>query len=152
MIPRILATIAGVCLLAAPLARAQSAPGTTPPPSNTQTNGGHGQHELEPGHFARELGLSQQQIAQLRALHQQEHQAIETIRGNTSLTPQQKHEQVHAARESFRQQRWALLTPAQQTQFKAIVDARIEGQNPPPPPGEYPLGRQTAFQGRWRRR
>ena len=71
-------------------------------------------------HLVKELGLTEAQRAQIQALFKAQQPAIKAIRENTSLTPEQKKEQVSAIFEGIKQQIKSILTPEQQQKFAAM--------------------------------
>ncbi|HUS20125.1 MAG TPA: Spy/CpxP family protein refolding chaperone [Terriglobales bacterium] len=73
-----------------------------------------------------ELGLTEAQKTQLKALHEQERTKAQELRVNTSLTKEQKMEQMKALRESSQSQMKSILTPEQQTKFETMKQNRKE--------------------------
>jgi len=104
--------------VAAPLAPAQSAPEA---PSTAPAAPHQGPQSENLGSLAHALGLSDQQVAQFKALSQQERVAVQAVRADTSLAPEAR---VEAIRKSFRAQKEALLTPEQLAKFKEIRQQR----------------------------
>lgn len=81
--------------------------------------------------FAAELGLSADQQSALQALREQERAAYQSLKADTSLTPEQKRDQARTLRQQFHSQRGALLTDAQKTQLKEKRAERISrGEKP----------------------
>jgi len=107
--------------VAAPLAPAQSAPEA---PSTAPAAPHQGPQSENLGSLAHALGLSDQQVAQFKALSQQERVAVQAVRADTSLAPEARHAKVEAIRKSFRAQKEALLTPEQLAKFKEIRQQR----------------------------
>ncbi len=71
-------------------------------------------------HLAQKLGLSADQVAQLKATRAQTVAALKAIRADTSLTHEQKKTQFRAAIQTARQSMLAVLTPDQQAQLRAL--------------------------------
>lgn len=71
-------------------------------------------------HIAKKLGLTSDQIAQLKAARTNTHAAIKAIRSNTSLTPDQKKAQIRDTLKTARAQMRAVLTPDQQTKLNHL--------------------------------
>lgn len=75
--------------------------------------------------MARRLHLTPGQMGQIRAIRGSTHNAIAAIRSNASLTPEQRHAQIHDLRSASRRQVAALLTPAQKARL-ARIHRRLE--------------------------
>lgn len=68
--------------------------------------------------FAAELGLSADQQASLDAIRTQERSALEALKADTSLSAEQKREQLRTLREQFSGQRRQILTADQQAKLQ----------------------------------
>ncbi|HEY3755178.1 MAG TPA: hypothetical protein VGL42_03410 [Opitutaceae bacterium] len=77
-------------------------------------------------HLARRLGLTPDQLAQIKTIRGNTHTAMVAIRANPALTPDQRHEQIHTLRAASRQQMEALLTADQQAKLAKIRARLIE--------------------------
>lgn len=104
---------------------------TLPAPSqDAQTNSQtapmhrHGHHHPDPQRQAeflsKKLNLSADQTAKLAPILADRDQKFQALRQNSSLTPEQRHEQMKAIHESTRQQLAAVLTPDQLQQLKSM--------------------------------
>lgn len=71
-------------------------------------------------HIAKKLGLTSDQIAQLKTARTNTHAAIKAIRTNTSLTPDQKKAQIRETLKTARAQMRAVLTPDQQAKLQEL--------------------------------
>lgn len=104
-------------------------------------------------HMAEALGLSADQQAKIKAIHEQERAQIEALRADQSLSREQKMEKRKALRESTVQQVDAVLTPEQRPKAQAMREKARERMKehgdrkghrpdhdtdgpPPPPKGE----------------
>ena len=108
------------------------AQGSTPAPITDGTaNSEHG-HHWEKGkhldHLAKELGLTDQQKEQIKALFKAQHPALKAIRENKSLTPEQRKAQMKPIFKGIRQQMKSILTPEQLAKWKEL---RAEHRNHP---------------------
>jgi Spy/CpxP family protein refolding chaperone len=70
------------------------------------------------------LNLTQDQKSKLQSLRQTERTQIDAIRNNSSLTDEQKKQQIADLRKNDRQQFLAVLTPEQQAQMKEMRQDR----------------------------
>lgn len=84
----------------------------------------HGAHERGQESAFQQLNLTADQQSQMKQMMQDEHAQMQALRSNTSLTPEQKKEQIKQLRESNHQKLMALLTPDQQAQFKQLRQQR----------------------------
>ena len=71
-------------------------------------------------HIAKKLGLTPDQIAQLKTTRANTHAAIKAIRANASLTPDQKKAQIRETVKTARTQMRAVLTPDQQAKLQQL--------------------------------
>ncbi len=141
-----------VATLSATLAGAQDAPGVAAPPGAGPHHGGPG-HDFGPMHLYRQLGLSSEQQAgikaiytsawpAMKALHEQERTNEAKLRQTSPDDPNyasvaaevsQTHgslaTQIAAKRADVRAQVYALLTPAQKAQLTAL-EAQAEAEGP----------------------
>lgn len=103
---------------------ASTTPTTTAPvPGDQPVAGPHAQMRAHARRavIAEQLGLTDAQKAQMKALRQQSAGIIKGIRANPSLTPDQQHEQIAAQRQAARDQFKALLTPDQQAKLAQLT-------------------------------
>jgi hypothetical protein len=71
-----------------------------------------------------EAGISKGAMQQRKSIEQSTEAEIHSLCANSSLTPQQRHQQIRAIRERTRQQVDALITPQQREAIKACQEAR----------------------------
>ena len=64
------------------------------------------------------LNLTADQRAKLQPILQQQHQQVQAIRNDSSLTQQQKQEKIRTLRQSSMSQMQGILTPEQQQQMQ----------------------------------
>jgi hypothetical protein len=95
---------------------AQSAPSTTTPPAQN----GPGRHE----NCFQQAGLERSVMEQIRSIVHDAHTQIDGVCSNSSLTPQQKNQQVREIREKAMQEREGLMTADQQKTVAACQQAR----------------------------
>src|SRR4051812_43047303 len=78
----------------------------------------HGKHGRGEGRMFAGLNLTPDQQAKVQTIMQSERSQMQALRSNTSLTEEQKKQQVRELRQNNHQQLMAILTPEQQTQLK----------------------------------
>ena len=116
------------------LAMASAAPavaqmGMGQPPARSGTNStttgqtGHGKQQP----CWQVAGVSKQAMEQERALHEQARSQMESVCSNSSLTPQQKHEEIRKIEESVHQRMGPIISPQQQSALHACRSSRGEG-------------------------
>lgn len=76
-----------------------------------------------------QAGIEKSVMEQIHSIAHDAHSAIENVCSNTSLTPQQKQQQVREIREKAMQKREGLLTADQQKALMACQQAR-SGNHP----------------------
>ena len=112
---RILGLFATAFMLSA-MAWAQT---TQAPAANPTAKPGHGREGI-----FQQLNLTQDQRAKIESFRQSERSQIQALRSNTSLTDDQKKQQIRDLRKTDHQQLLAILTPEQQAQLKQLQGAR----------------------------
>lgn len=120
---------------------AQPAQNDAPPPMGGPRGGGPGRRmEM----LQRDLNLSADQTAQVKAILEAERTKAEALRSNSSLAPDDRRTQMMSLRKDTDAKIRALLTPDQVTKFDAMqarMHERMQGRGgpdgppPPPPPG-----------------
>jgi periplasmic protein CpxP/Spy len=75
--------------------------------------------QRETARLTKRLNLSSDQAAKLEPIMASRDQKIDALKSNTSLTPQDLKQQMHALRKDTRQQLATVLTPDQLQQLKA---------------------------------
>ena len=108
-----------VFLLCAGLLLAQTAPSTNPPSSQTRPMRGGGQ-----GACMQQAGIEKSVMEQIHSIVRDAHSQVENVCSNSSLTPQQKQQQVREIRERAMQKRDGLMTADQQKALMACQQAR----------------------------
>ena len=113
--PSALLTLAALSLaLAAPLAPAFA---QAPPPA-LPMHGPHGGQRPNP------LGITDAQKARMRPIFMNAGRQYQALQANTSLTPAARMAKMQALQRSTQMQMMAILTPAQRTKVKAMMQAR----------------------------
>ena len=88
-----------------------------------QTEGRH-HHAPDPHraalHMSKKLNLTPDQTARVEPILADREQKVAALRANTALTPDQRHEQMHAIHQATEQQLAGVLSPDQLTQLKAM--------------------------------
>jgi hypothetical protein len=108
-----------VFLLCAGLLLAQTAPSTNTPPSQTRPMRGGGQ-----GACIQQAGIEKSVMEQIHSIVRDAHSQVESVCSNSSLTIQQKQQQVREIRERAMQKRESLMTADQQKTLMACQQAR----------------------------
>jgi len=104
--------------LALPLAGTAFAQTTAPPapPSSPQAGPGRGQA----GEWLQDLGLNDDQKAQIKSLRQKGREQVQAARNDSSLTPEQQKAKIKDIRKNTHTQVWSVLTPEQQQKAKEM--------------------------------
>jgi hypothetical protein len=100
---------------------AQNNPTTTTPPAQ---NGRGGQ-----GSCWQQVGIEKSVADQIRSIGRDTHSQVVAVCSNTSLTPQQKRQQVRAIHQQAKQKREALITVDQEKALTACQQARNGGMH-----------------------
>jgi len=90
-------------------------------PQNTQVGDKSARHERRKAmhdKMVKELGLSDQQQSQLKALHEDGRKQMQAIRNDSSLTKEQKKQKFQELRAQQHEKMNAILTPEQQAKMK----------------------------------
>ena len=93
--------------------------------SNTNTTGQTGRGNKQP--CWQVAGVSKSAVEQERALHEEALSKMESVCSNTSLSPQQKREEVRRIEESVHQRMSSIITPQQQSALHSCRSSRGEG-------------------------
>jgi Spy/CpxP family protein refolding chaperone len=122
-------------------------PGSMPPVRQGQ--GGMGRRGGPP--CWKQAGISQSAMQQERQIQQNTRSQVEAVCANSSLSPQQKHEQIRQIHEQARRQMESIITPQQHQALESCRAQRGEGRNHMGgmrhgagggPCGEMPMGNQ----------
>jgi Spy/CpxP family protein refolding chaperone len=84
----------------------------------------HGYRAGGPERAFQQLNLTADQNSQIQQLMRDQRSQMQALRANTSLTPEQRKQQIHDLRAANHQKVMALLTPEQQTQFQQLQQQR----------------------------
>lgn len=76
--------------------------------------------EHGPAQLFQQLDLTADQRAKVQSILQSERSQVQAVRSNTSLTEEQKKQQIHELRKSDHQQLLSVLTPEQQAKLKQL--------------------------------
>ncbi len=85
--------------------------------------------------LGRKLNLSADQTARVEPILAERQQKIEAVKANTSLTPDQMHQQLHAIGKSTHAELAGVLTPDQMQQMKSMHHNHETRQTTAPPTG-----------------
>ena len=129
----------GAALSAAPIFAQTAPPPQGPPPPYGGARHGGPEHRVEM--LQRELNLTADQTAQVKALFETERTKMEALRSNSSLSGDDRRSQMMAIHQDEETKLRALLTPDQVTKYDAMqarmrarMQERENGGGPPPPP------------------
>ena len=104
--------------------------------ANSTPQAMHAHHTHDPHrqamHLSKKLGLSADQTAKLEPILAQHRDQAMAIRQNTSLSPDQKHQQMHDLKRNTHQQLSSVLTPEQMQQWKSMRRAHKQAQQTAP--------------------
>ena len=124
--PRTLSlSIALLVLAALPLA-AQTSTGV-PAPRSTAPAAPGTQHGRQP--CWQVAGISQQTLQQRRSVEENTRSQVQSVCANSSLSQEQKREQIRQIREQARKQIEGLITPQQEEALKSCREQRGSGEN-----------------------
>lgn len=93
------------------------APGAKPPKSKEERQDKMRERMQK---LKEELGLTEEQLAKVREAMAAEWEKMGSLRGNSTLTPEQKREAMKQHREKFEAALEAVLTPEQKAKFEEI--------------------------------
>lgn len=111
----LVSVIALAVIAAAPVLRAEDAP------AKPKAERGHGDRVKE---LTAKLGLSDEQVTKIKPIVADEMQAMKALRDDTSTDRKAKNEKRMEIQKSHNDQIMAILTPEQQTKFKAMLEHR----------------------------
>ena len=80
-------------------------------------------------YLVKELGLTEQQKEQLKALFKAQHPALKAIHENGNITPEQKRDQMKSVIQGIKQQASSFLTAEQQRKWAAMKAHSKKPQN-----------------------
>lgn len=120
-----------------------------PPPGSNPPSSTSAQTRQEP--CWRQAGITQSVMEQHRSIEMDAHSQVASVCENSSLTPQQKQQQVKEIRQQAQQKLDALLTPEQQGTLHSCQQQRAANGSPNGghrPGGAGPCGNFGGSQGR----
>ncbi len=106
--------------------------GQTAPQGQSHQRGGWQRQRQHMEMLARKLNLTDQQRQQFQQISQRTRQQAMSIRGDSSLTDDQKKEKLQALRKQSHQEMFAVLTPEQKEQLKQMREERQKDRNKAP--------------------
>ncbi|HLZ39455.1 MAG TPA: hypothetical protein VKQ11_00745 [Candidatus Sulfotelmatobacter sp.] len=89
------------------------------PPAGSSPNAGRPMHGANAGACFQKAGLDKSVMGQLMSIQREAHSQIEGVCSNTSLTPQQKHQQVEEIHRQAHEKLGGLITPEQEKELMA---------------------------------
>jgi Spy/CpxP family protein refolding chaperone len=130
----------GAACCALLFAAQQPAPAQNAPAPGTSAQ--QPQAQPEEGAPLSKLGLSDDQKKQIHSIRKQAQDQVQTVRKDTSLTPQQQMQQIRQIRRNELQQVEGVLTPEQREKYAAWRQSHRRRHRPPPqqPPPAKPDG------------
>lgn len=82
--------------------------------------------------IARRLGLSQDQMAKMKAVREKTHEAMQAIRADAALTPEQRQTKGRTTLQSARTEAREILTAEQKEKLDEMRDRMLFGGEPGP--------------------
>lgn len=83
-------------------------------------------------HLGKKLGLSNEQVAQLKPILEERQQQMQTLRGDSSLNEQDRHAKAKGIMQDSKTRIEALLNDTQKQQFEQMLQERRDRHNSPP--------------------
>jgi periplasmic protein CpxP/Spy len=133
---------AGSLLVWSPALRAgdTNTPPSTPPagapPAGQRPPGMRGTITLD--QLAQQLNLTDDQKAKVKPILEARDQKVRELRGDTSLTPEDRRAKMKALRDDMTTQMKAILTPEQFDKWQKLPPAGMRDRRAGPPPGGNP--------------
>jgi hypothetical protein len=122
---------AGVALAQAPDQTQQSNA-----PQAAQSEQGHQHKTANPDHMAKhlgkKLGLTKDQVTQLKPILEDRQQQLQSLRADSSLTQQDRHAKAQGIMQDSKTRIEALLNDTQKQQFEQLLQERRAHRNSPP--------------------
>jgi periplasmic protein CpxP/Spy len=125
-------------LLSAGVVLAQAPDQTQQPSAPQAAQNQQGRHHRAPDpdrmakHLGKKLGLSNEQVAQLKPILEDRQQQMQTLRGDTSLNEQDRHARATGIMQDSKTRIEALLNDTQKQQFEQMLHDRRARHNSPP--------------------
>lgn len=133
------ATIVLGALLSTGMLFAQTDANQASPANAPQTAPAH--HVANPDkqakHLAKKLGLSKDQVAQIKPLLADRQQQMESLRADTNLAPQDRRVKAQAIQQDTKSKIEAVLNDTQKQQFEQMLaERRAQHKHAQPQPGQ----------------
>lgn len=107
---------------------ATSPASTNDAPQTAQATPGRHHHSMNPDkaakHLAKKLGLSQDQVAQIKPILAERQSAMQGLRGDSSLSQQDRRAKAKAIQQDSQSKIEAVLNDTQKQQFEQMIAAR----------------------------
>jgi Spy/CpxP family protein refolding chaperone len=134
------ATLILGALLSTGLVLAQT--GAASPAPDPQAQSGDSHRNFDPNqqaaHLGKRLGLSDDQVAQIKPILANRFQQMQTLRADTSLTQQDRHTKVQALMQDSNNKIEAVLNDTQKQQFEQMLAQRRSHQHRQVPASSQP--------------
>lgn len=122
----------GSALIAAPMLAQDTS--TAPPQQQEQSQGDmhgmhHGMHDRSRGemeHMKRELNLTDDQVSQIKQIHEQGHDQMKALHDNTGMSQEDRREKMKDLRKDEHDKIRAVLNDEQKEKFDKMMDKRHE--------------------------
>jgi len=111
------------------------------PPADKGPRGPRPGMQMMGERMAKELGLTEDQKTQIKAIHEAARPQLEAIRADQSLTREQKREKAQAIQKDTQAKVDAVLTPEQRTKAQAMREKMKEHRGGKGPRGHGPDGK-----------
>ena len=128
------ATIVLTALLSTGVLFAQQTETSAPQAAQTEPAKHH--HEMNPDkqakHLAKKLGLSQDQVAQIKPILAERKNEMQSLRADKSLSPEDRHTKAQGIQADSKNKIEAVLNDTQKQQFEQMLAARRAHHNQKP--------------------
>ena len=115
---------------------------TSDPQQAPATQGAYGHHAPDPQrqaeHLSKKLNLTPDQTAKVEPILASRDQQMHSLWQNSQLTPQDRHQQMHAINQQSEQQLSGILSADQMAQLKAMHHHHHHGQEQGSQPTQAP--------------
>jgi periplasmic protein CpxP/Spy len=131
------ATVLLGALISAGTLMAQQDANQAPAPATPATAQQHAPNpNRQAKHLAKELGLTRDQVAQIKPILTDRFQQMQNLRADTSLTPQDRRTKAHVIQQDSKAKIEALLNDTQKQQYEQMLAQRRarRGQESTPAP------------------
>lgn len=118
------------------LAQAPDQPQSSSAPQAVQSEQGRPHHAPNPDrmakHLGKKLGLSSQQVAQIKPILEDRQQQMQSLRADTSLSPQDRRAKAQGIMQDSKTKIEAVLNDTQKQQFEQMLQERRAHHHPQP--------------------